>query len=108
MTQNIKTAIGTVTIVLALAGCGSSDSNNNSPSTPDTISDRFVKMTMMEQNVMQDTKTGLEWVEGNNKAGVNSGCNPIGAGQDETGIKTIAEEFCSDLTFTGRSLFPPI
>lgn len=101
MTKNIKKIVGTVAITLILVGCGSSD-NNDSTSNSTETENRFVKMTMVDQNVMQDTKTGLEWVEGNNRAGVSSGCNPIGAGQDEVGIKAIAEAFCLDLDFAGH------
>ncbi len=99
-----KLIAGTVIIALALIGCGSSDNNSdsNDRETENMNSSRFVKMTMMNQNLMRDTTTGLEWVNGNNKTGVSSGCNPIGAGQDEVGIKTIAEEFCSDLSFASH------
>ena len=86
----------------ALVGCGGSDSK--SEETPAQEDTRFSKMPMGEQFVMQDSKTNLEWVEGNgNKAGVSSGCNPIGAGNDAITMKTIGEEFCADLDFAGHT-----
>ena len=96
-----KTLIGAVALSFLLVGCGSSSSSTSTEEMPQSNA-RFVKMTMADQNIMQDTKTGLEWVEGNNKAGVSSGCNPVGAGNSEPEIKTIAEEFCSDLNFASH------
>jgi len=106
MTLSKKILFSSIIASFALVGCGGSDSNNNNDDNDDknnTKTERFAKMPMGDQFVMQDMMTNLEWVEGNGgKAGVSSGCNPVGAGNDTTTIKSIAKEFCSDLNFAGH------
>ena len=100
-----KTLILTSIIAsLALVGCGDSNSSSdNDDNKSEPKQERFAKMPMGDQFVMQDMMTNLEWVEGNGrKAGVDSGCNPVGAGNDTEAIKSIAKQFCSDLNFAGH------
>lgn len=93
-----KTLLSAVALSLLLVGCGGSSNNTKVVEGEQ----RFVKMTMADQNIMQDTKSGLEWVEGNNIAGVSSGCNPIASGKTKAEIKTISEEFCANLDFASH------
>jgi len=94
------TLLSAITLSLLLTGCGTS--TTTCPTQTHSDDPRFVKVTMAEQNIMQDKKTALEWVEGNNKSDVPSGCNPVTPGNSESAIKTIAEEFCSDLNFANH------
>ena len=101
LSYNIKTTITIFSLSLLLIGCGDSTTNTrNTVNTP--TSTRFSKLTMVNQNILRDTNTGLEWVEGNNVAGVSSGCSPQPAGQTEAEIKNIAEQFCQDLDFASH------
>ena len=105
MTLSKTIILASIIASFALVGCGGSDNNNNVNSTPKDTNktQRFAKMPMGDQFVMQDMMTRLEWVEGNGgKTGVSSGCNPVGAGNDATTIKSIAQQFCSDLNFAGH------
>ena len=102
MKVNTKAILASLVLSIGLIGCGSNSSNSTDTTMADANNSRFMKMTMMEQNVIQDTKTGLEWVDGNNKAGVSSGCNPQGAGHTKESIKEVSEQFCSDLVFASH------
>ncbi len=86
-------AIGVVSILFT--GCDSSSSSNDTK--------RFISMSMMDQDIMQDSNTGLEWVNGTQIAGVESGCLPVAPGSNVDEINAIALNHCDNLMFAGHS-----
>jgi len=104
--KNSKLALSmlAVSIVSILfTGCDSSSSSNNGELGDTMPTTRFMSMSMMDQDIMQDTNTSLEWVNGTKVAGVATGCLPVVPGSDVDEINAIALNHCDNLMFAGHS-----
>jgi len=74
----------------------------NNSSTTSTSSMRFTPMTMMQQDVIQDSNTKLEWVNGSQVMGVEHGCARFLSGVMQSSANTQATEHCNNLEFAGH------
>lgn len=85
---------GLVLSALFLTACGGSSETK-------TAVERFKPVIVDEEIVIQDSQTGLEWVNGlspNSNKGV-TGCNPMPSGLSTDGVIMEAENFCENLSF---------
>lgn len=95
--------IAFTTLLTACGGSSSSSSQTNSTNSPQTsMQSRFTAMTMLNQIVMRDANTNLEWVNGNAIASVPSGCLPMPPGKDATDVLNTATNHCDALSFASH------
>ncbi len=96
MQLSISTLLGSLLLSSFFVGCGSSSSSNTDDSSNNN-SDRFKSVTMMNQIVMQDKTTSLEWVNG------SGGCHPMTPGKTQAVALAESLKHCDDLVYAGHS-----
>ena len=110
MKTKLIITLGTIAIGTLLTACGGGSSsspatnnqNTGSGASGATNQTRFAPMTMMDQNIMRDANTNLEWVNGNAVANVPSGCLPMPSGKDAADVLNTATNHCDALSFASH------
>ena len=94
MQLSVSTLLGSLLLSSFVVGCGGSDSDSDSETPSST---RFKPVTMMNQIVMQDNTTKLEWVNG---AG---GCHPMTSGKTEAVALAESVDHCDNLVYASHT-----